>query len=70
MREARVEWADPTTRTFTNDQFQANLWEPVGATTDDVIVYRFECDIVICQLDGFFRPDPGKTKKNTRYFEI
>ena len=61
MRESRVQYADTNdARTFNVDQFKANLWEPNGANSDDVIIYRFECDILACQLEGFFRPDSGK----------
>ena len=56
-----MQYADTNdARTFNVEQFRANLWEPNGANSDDVIIYRFECDILACQLEGFFRPDSGK----------
>ena len=45
IQNKRVEWADSTKNTQNNDQMEVDLWQPITATENATLVYRFECVI-------------------------
>lgn len=53
IKGSRTEWNNDEVLTLSNDQFQVDLWNPVGNTADNVIIYRFECTAVACEKDAF-----------------
>ena len=39
IKGSRTEWNNDEVLTLSNDQFQVDLWNPVGNTADNVIIY-------------------------------
>ena len=64
QKDQRHEWTDKNVKTINNDQFEAFLWDAQAVYAQlaeyERFFYRFECDVLLCEIDAFKRTPEDK----------
>ena len=51
-KATRVQWTNSSAKTYLIDQFRVDLWDN---SVQNETNYFFECQMVLCEVDGFFQ---------------